>query len=88
MEIIPTAGVLPSYKDLKKSPDSFYELFSEATYKYNTICDTLQKLQHANAMLVKVLNDLMKMSRLLKKKKMVLNGMGLIYLHVWNLYLN
>lgn len=59
MEIIPTAGVLPSYKDLKKSPDSFYELFSEATYKYNTICDTLQKLQHANAMLVKVLNDLM-----------------------------
>ncbi len=59
MEVIPTAGVLPSYSELKKSPDRFYELFSEATYKYNTICDTLQKLQHANAMLVKVLNDLM-----------------------------
>ena len=48
-----------TYSELKKSPDRFYELFSEATYKYNTICDTLQKLQHANAMLVKVLNDLM-----------------------------
>ena len=59
MEVIPTAGVLPSYSELKKSPDRFDELFSEATYKYNTICDTLQKLQHANAMLVKVLNDLM-----------------------------
>ena len=51
MEVIPFL--------IKKSPDGFYELFSEATYKYNTICDTLQKLQHANAMLVKVLNDLM-----------------------------
>lgn len=58
-EVIPTAGVLPSFSELKKSPDRFYELFSEATYKYNVICDTLQKLQHANAMLVKVLNDLM-----------------------------
>lgn len=58
-EIIPTAEVLPSYTELKKSPDRFYELFSEATYKYNTICDTLQKLQHANAMIVKLLNDLM-----------------------------
>lgn len=58
MEVIPTAGVLPSYVELKKSPDRFYELYSEATYKYNIICDTLQKLQHANAMLVKVLNDL------------------------------
>jgi hypothetical protein len=58
-EVIPTAGVLPSFSELKKSPDRFYELFSEATYKYNIICDTLQKLQHANAMLVKVLNDLM-----------------------------
>ena len=58
-EVIPTAGILPSFSELKKSPDKFYELFSEATYKYNVICDTLQKLQHANAMLVKVLNDLM-----------------------------
>lgn len=57
--IIPTAGVLPSYSELKKSPDRFYELFSEATYKYNIICDALQKLQYANAMLVKALNDLM-----------------------------
>lgn len=59
MEVIPTAGVLPSYSELKKSPDRFYELFSEATYKYNIICDALQKLQYANAMLVKALNDLM-----------------------------
>lgn len=59
MEIIPTAGTLPSFSELKSSPDRFYELFSEATYKYNTICDALQTLQHANAMIVKVLNDLM-----------------------------
>lgn len=59
MEVIQTAGVLPSYAELKKSPDNFYQLFSEATYKYNIVCDTLQKLQHANAMIVKVLNDLM-----------------------------
>lgn len=58
-EIIPTAEALPSYMELKKSPDRFYELFSEATYKYNVICDTLQKLQHSNAMVVKLLNDLM-----------------------------
>lgn len=59
MEVIQTACILPSYKELCKSPDNFYELFSEATYKYNVVCDTLQKLQHANAMIVKVLNDLM-----------------------------
>lgn len=59
MEVIPTAGILPSFSELRKSPERFYELFSEATYKYNVICDTLQKLQHANAMIVKVLNDLM-----------------------------
>lgn len=59
MEIIPTAGSLPSYRDLRSSPDKFYELFSEATYKYNVICDSLQKLQYANAMIVKALNELM-----------------------------
>lgn len=59
MEIIPTAGALPSYKDLRSSPDKFYELFSEATYKYNIICDALQKLQYSNAMIVKCLNELM-----------------------------
>ena len=58
-EIIPTAGSLPSYRDLRSSPDKFYELFSEATYKYNVICDSLQKLQYANAMIVKALNELM-----------------------------
>lgn len=58
-EIIPTASIMPSYKELKSSPDRFYELFSEATYKYNIICDALQKLQYANAMIVKCLNDLM-----------------------------
>ena len=57
-EVIPTAGALPSYRDLKSSPDKFYELFSEATYKYNIICDALQKLQYANAMIVKALNEL------------------------------
>ena len=57
-EVIPTAGILPEYKELKSSPGRFYELFSEAVYKYNVICDTLQKLQHTNAMLVKVLNEL------------------------------
>lgn len=59
MEIIPTAGSLPSYRELRSSPDKFYELFSEATYKYNIICDSLQKLQYANAMIVKALNELM-----------------------------
>ena len=59
MEVIPTAGVLPSYRELRSSPDKFYELFSEATYKYNIICDELQKLQYANAMIVKALNELM-----------------------------
>jgi len=59
MEVIPTAGCLPSYKELRSSPDKFYELFSEATYKYNVICDALQKLQYSNAMIVKCLNDLM-----------------------------
>jgi hypothetical protein len=58
-EIIPTAGSLPSYRELRSSPDKFYELFSEATYKYNIICDSLQKLQYANAMIVKALNELM-----------------------------
>lgn len=58
-EVIPTAGSLPSYRDLRSSPDKFYELFSEATYKYNVICDSLQKLQYANAMIVKALNELM-----------------------------
>ena len=58
MEVIPTAEALPSFKELKESPEKFYELFSTAVYKYNTICDALQKLQHANAMLVKVVNDL------------------------------
>lgn len=58
-EVIPTAGILPSYAELKSSPDKFYELFSEVTYKYNIICDTLQKLQHANAMMIKMLNELM-----------------------------
>ena len=59
MEVIPTAESLPSYSQLKESPNKFFELFSEAVYKYNIICDTLQKLQHANAIIVKVLNDLM-----------------------------
>ena len=59
MEVIPTAGSLPSYRELRSSPDKFYEIFSEATYKYNTICDALQKLQYANAMIVKALNELM-----------------------------
>lgn len=59
MEVIPTAGILPSYRELRSSPDKFYELFSEATYKYNIICDALQKLQYANAMIVKALNELM-----------------------------
>lgn len=59
MEIIPTAGELPSYKELRSSPDKFYEMFSEATYKYNVICDALQKLQYSNAMIVKALNELM-----------------------------
>lgn len=59
MEVIPTAGILPSYRELRSSPDKFYELFSEATYKYNVICDSLQKLQYANAMIVKALNELM-----------------------------
>lgn len=57
-EVIPTAGQLPSYAELRKSPDKFYDMFSEATYKYNIICDALQKLQHSNAMLIKILNDL------------------------------
>lgn len=59
MEVIPTVCVLPSFAELKSSPDKFYSLFSEATHNYNVICDTLQKLQHANAMMVKVMNDLM-----------------------------
>lgn len=59
MEVIPTAGILPSYRELRSSPNKFYELFSEATYKYNVICDSLQKLQYANAMIVKALNELM-----------------------------
>lgn len=59
MEIIPTADPLPSYKELRSSPDKFYEMFSEATYKYNVICDALQKLQYSNAMIVKALNELM-----------------------------
>jgi hypothetical protein len=58
-EVIPTASKLPSYKELRSSPDKFYEMFSEATYKYNAICDVLQKLQYANAMIVKALNELM-----------------------------
>lgn len=58
-EIIPTADPLPSYKELRSSPDKFYEMFSEATYKYNIICDALQKLQYSNAMIVKALNELM-----------------------------
>ena len=57
MEILPTESAFPSYCELKNSPDKFYELYAEATHKYNVICDALQKLQHANAMLVKVLND-------------------------------
>ena len=59
MEVIPTAGQLPSYRELRSSPDKFYEMFSEATYKYNIICDALQKLQYSNAMIVKALNELM-----------------------------
>ena len=59
MEIIPTAGKLSSFKELKSSPEKFFELFSEATYKYNIICDALQKLQYSNAMIVKALNELM-----------------------------
>lgn len=59
MQVIPTAGQLPSFSELKSSPDRFYELFSEATYKYNIICDALQKLQYANAMIIKMLNELM-----------------------------
>ena len=59
MEIIPTAAPFVSFAELKSSPDRFYELFSDATYKYNTICDALQKLQHSNAMNIKVLNELM-----------------------------
>lgn len=59
MEIIPTAGKISSFKELKSSPEKFFEVFSEATYKYNTICDALQKLQYSNAMIVKALNELM-----------------------------
>lgn len=58
-EVIPTAMPMPSYAELKSSPDKFYELFSSVTYNYNVVCDTLQKLQHSNAMIIKVLNDLM-----------------------------
>lgn len=58
MEVIPTAGTLPSYAKLKESPDKFYEMFSEATYKYNIICDTLQKLQHAHAVIIRVMSEL------------------------------
>jgi hypothetical protein len=58
MEVIPTSDRFPSFAELKTSPDKFYEYFSSATYKYNTICDALQKLQHTNAMLVKIINDL------------------------------
>lgn len=58
-EIIPTADRLPDYRELRSSPDKFYEMFSEATYKYNVICDSLQKLQYSNAMIVKALNELM-----------------------------
>jgi hypothetical protein len=59
MEVIPTADKLPDYRELRSSPDKFYEMFSEATYKYNIICDSLQKLQYSNAMIVKALNELM-----------------------------
>lgn len=59
MEIIPTASKFVSFAELKSSPNRFYELFSDATYNYNIICDALQKLQHSNAMIVKVMNDLM-----------------------------
>lgn len=59
MEVIPTAERFPSFAQLKSSPDKFYELFSNATYNYNVICDALQKLQHTNAMIVKTLNDLL-----------------------------
>lgn len=58
MEVIPTANKFPSFAEMKSSPTRFYELFSEATYRYNVICDALQKLQHANAMIVRVLNEL------------------------------
>lgn len=58
MEVIPTAGTLPSFIELKSSPDKFYDMFSEATYKYNVICDALQKLQHSNAMLIKVTSEI------------------------------
>lgn len=59
MEVLPTAEKLPDYKELRSSPDKFYEMFSEVTYKYNVICDALQKLQYSNAMIVKCLNELM-----------------------------
>ena len=59
MEIIPTAEKFPSFAQLKSSPDKFYEMFSNATYNYNVICDALQKLQHTNAMVIKTLNDLL-----------------------------
>lgn len=58
MEVIPTAGTLPSFAKLKESPDKFYDMFSEATYKYNVICDALQKLQHANAVIIRIMNEL------------------------------
>lgn len=59
MEIVPTTHKFVSFSELKSSPNRFYELFSDATFNYNTICDALQKLQHSNAMIVKVLNELM-----------------------------
>ena len=59
MEVIPTAVKFESFAKLKSSPDKFYELFSNATYNYNIICDALQRLQHTNAMIVKTLNDLL-----------------------------
>ena len=59
MEVIPTAEKFPSFAQLKSSPDNFYELFSNATYNYNIVCDALQRLQHTNAMIVKTLNDLL-----------------------------
>lgn len=58
-EVIPTAEKLPSFQELRSSPDDFYERFSVVTYKYNIICDTLQKLQYSNAMIIKAINELM-----------------------------
>lgn len=65
-EVKPTCTQFPSFADLKQSPEIFYKYFSQATYNYTLICDTLQKLQHTNAIVIKMINELMNQESLLK----------------------